>query len=110
MKRGEIYLADLEPVKGSEQKGTRPVVIISGSAMNRNIDLVIACPLTTAIKNYAGCIVLKKNSYNKLTNDSEVITFQLRAISKSRLIKKLGEITNDELKKIIAGLNDILKY
>ncbi len=110
MKQKDIYLANLEPAKGGEQKGTRPVVIISGNAMNDNLDIVIVCPLTTSIKKYAGCVVLEKNPKNKLTEDSEIITFQIRVLSKSRLAKKLGEITDEQLKMIIEGLNDILKY
>lgn len=110
MKQREIYYADLNPVKGSEQRGQRPVVVISGNAMNDHLDIGIVCPLTTSIKNYAGCIVLRKDSINKLKQDSEVLTFQVRAISKSRLTKKIGEITSGELELIIEGLNDILQY
>ena len=110
MKQKEIYLTDLEPVKGSEQRGRRPVVIVSGNTMNDNIGVVIAYPLTTSIKNYSGCVVLKKDSINNLAKDSEILTFQIRTLSKSRLKKKLGEITENELRQIISGLNDILKY
>ncbi len=110
MKQKEIYIANLEPVRGSEQSGKRPVVIISGNAMNDNLDIVIACPLTSFIKYYSGCVILNKNSLNGLTNDSEIITFQIRTISKHRLSKKIGEITDNELNLIFSGLNDILKY
>jgi mRNA interferase MazF len=110
MKQKEIYWADLEPVKGSEQKGKRPVVIISGDAMNDNLDIVICCPLSTRIKNYAGCVILKKDSINNLKTDSEIITFQVRSVSKARLTKKIGEISTDQLKQMIKGLNEILYY
>jgi len=45
MKQGEIWMADLNPVVGSEQQGIRPVVIISGNAMNNNLGISIVCPL-----------------------------------------------------------------
>lgn len=110
MRQREIWMADLNPVKGSEQKGIRPVVIISGNAMNDNLGICIICPLTSRIKNYAGCLLLKKNPANGLDKDSEVITFQIRIISRKRLINRTGEITHDQLERITNGLNEILKY
>lgn len=110
MKQRDIYWADLEPVKGSEQRGKRPVVIVSGDSMNENLDIVICCPLSTSVKNYSGCVILKKDKSNNLKCDSEVITFQVRAISKARLKEKIGGITIDQLKMVINGLNEILVY
>jgi mRNA interferase MazF len=110
LRQKDIYYAKLDPVTGSEQRGLRPVVIISGNAMNDNLDICIVCPLTTSIKRYSGCVVLKNDSTNNLRQDSEVLTFQVRAISKERFAKQIGEITDEQLKMIIEGLNDILKY
>ena len=110
MKQGEIWFADLNPLKGSEQKGIRPVVIISGNAMNDNMGISIICPLTTKVKNYAGCVVLNPDPVNGLADRSEIISFQVRTISQSRLMKKIGEITIDQLEQIKSGLNEILKY
>lgn len=110
MIQGEIYLAKLEPVEGSEQGGTRPVVIISGDTMNDHFNVVICCPISKQIKNYAGCVVLSKSQRTGLKVDSEVITFQVRSLSKNRLIKKLGIITSQELSIIHRGLQDIMLY
>ncbi len=110
MKQSEIWLADLEPVKGSEQGNIRPIVIISGNTMNDNFPVVIACPLSSSIKNFEGCTVLQKTKQNGLSVDSEIITFQVRTISKNRLIKKLGSITQEQLDKLIVGLNDVLTF
>jgi mRNA interferase MazF len=110
MKQRDIWLADLNPVKGSEQQGIRPVVIVSGNAMNDNLGICIICPLTTKLKNYAGGIVLFKDEINGLEQNSEVITFQVRAISKERLIRKLGELTKVQLESVKKGLNEILTY
>lgn len=110
MKQRDIWLADLNPVKGSEQRGIRPVVIISGNAMNDNLNIAIICPLSSKIKQYAGCIVLQKDEQNGLSDDSEIITFQVRTIAQERLIKKLGQISEKELVNIKMGLNDILTY
>lgn len=106
----EIYWANLNPTKGKEQKGKRPVVIISGNTMNKNLGIFIVCPISSKIKNYTGCVKLKKNKINKLTENSEIITFQIRTIAKERMIKKIGEITNVELKEIFYSLNEVFYY
>jgi mRNA interferase MazF len=110
MKQGEIWYADLEPVKGSEQAGKRPVIIISGVAMNITLQIVIACPLTSVIKNIKGCTIIERNKINNLKKDSEVLVFQIRAISKSRLSKKIGDITRNQIALIKVGLNKYLDY
>ena len=110
MKQGEIWYADLNPVKGSEQHGYRPVAIISGNLLNKYLQIVIACPLSTRIKNYKGNIILTPDKHNGLSETSEVMTFHIRSISRARLVKKLGNISSDELKEIKLGLDDILRY
>jgi mRNA interferase MazF len=110
MVQKEIWLANLNPGEGREQKGMRPIVIISGNVLNQYMDIIIACPLTKKIKNYKGNLVLKPSSTNGLNEPSEILTFQIRSISKKRLIEKLGVITNTQLDSLKHGLNDILKY
>lgn len=110
MKQKDIYLADLNPTKGKEQGGKRPVVIISGDTMNDNLNLCIICAITSKIKHYPTCVFLKKNNTNKLECDSEIITFQTRTISKNRLVKKIGKISDNELNQIFSGLSKIYKY
>jgi len=110
MKQGEIWIADLNPVKGSEQRGQRPVVVISGNAMNDNLGISIVCPLTTKVKSLAGCVVLHPDAENGLDKESEIITFQLRTISQSRMTKKVGNISADQLEQIKTGLMEILTY
>ncbi len=110
MKQTEIWYADLNPVKGSEQAGYRPVVIISGDLLNKYLKIVIACPLTTSVKNYKGNVVLEPSSENGLEKTSEILVFHIRSISKDRLVKRIGHITSEELEVLKSGLNDILKY
>ena len=110
MKQTEIWYADLNPTKGSEQSGHRPVLIISGNMLNKYLKIVIVCPLTTKIKNYKGNLVITPTKQNGLISKSEILTFHIRSISKDRLIKKVGSITEAELANIRSGLNDILRY
>jgi mRNA interferase MazF len=110
MRQGEIWVANLNPSKGSEQAGMRPVVIVSGNLMNKYLSVVICCPLTTKIKNYKGNVVIKPNKENKLKHISEILTFHIRSISKDRLTTKVGVVSNQEIEELKQGLNEILRY
>ncbi len=110
MKQAEIWYADLNPVKGSEQKGFRPVVIVSGNVVNEYLKIVIACPLTSKIKNYKGNVILERDNTNGLSAKSEILIFHIRSISKERFIKKIGRISEKQLAKLKIGLDDILRY
>ncbi|MFH1297289.1 MAG: type II toxin-antitoxin system PemK/MazF family toxin [Bacteroidota bacterium] len=110
MKQCEIWFADLNPVKGSEQKGFRPVVIISGNLLNQYLKVVITCPLTTSIKGYKGNVILEPNEQNGIAKKSEIMIFHIRSISKDRLVKKIGCITGKQLAQIKQGLGEILRY
>jgi mRNA interferase MazF len=110
MKQGEIWYANLNPIKGQEQTGIRPVVIISGNLLNTYLNIIICCPLTTKIKSYKGNVVLQPTTKNKLKQASEILTFHIRSISKERLTKKIGEITTEEIQKIKTTMNEIMDY
>ncbi len=110
MRQGEIWYANLNPSKGSEQAGFRPVVILSGNLLNQYLSVVIVVPLTTKIKNYKGNPVLKPTKANCLKSESEMLIFHIRSVSKDRLVEKFGNIELSELERAIKTLNDILKY
>ncbi|MFN5334881.1 MAG: type II toxin-antitoxin system PemK/MazF family toxin [Bacteroidota bacterium] len=110
MKQGEIWYAHLDPVKGSEQSGYRPVVIISGNLLNQYLPVVICFPLTTKIKNYKGNLVLEPDAMNNITQRSEVLTFHIRSVAKERLQKKIGILTEPQIRMLKQYLNEILTY
>lgn len=110
MKQGEIWEMYFDPVKGSEQGGRRPAVIISGNLMNEYLNVVIVCPLTTKIKNYKGNLILEPDEKNGLEMKSEVLTFHIRSVAKDRLKNKLGNISQKNVEFIKSTLNDILRY
>lgn len=109
MKQGEIWFADLNPTKGSEQAGFRPIVILSGNLLNKYLSVVISAPLTSKIKNYQGNPVIEPNDRNGLTKNSELMIFHIRSISKERLVRKIGEISPDELEKALETLDDLMR-
>lgn len=110
MRQGEIWFADLEPTKESEQSGRRPVVIISGNTLNGTLPIVIVVPVTSKIKSYPTCVLLRKGRANGLKKDSEAIPFQIRTITKKRLTKRIGRVTNEELRGILKGLFAVLVH
>ena len=107
MRQGEIWYADLNLTKGSEQAGYRPVVILSGNLLNKHLKVVITVPLTTKIKNYQGNPILKPNHINNLKQPSEMMVFHIRSISKECLMEKIGSVTNAELQMALETLGDI---
>ena len=92
VQRGDIYLADLDPGVGSEQKGTRPVLVLQNNVGNRFSPTIIIAPITGHIhKGSIPTHVLIKEEISGLEKDSNVLLEQIRTIDKQRLITKLGE-------------------
>ena len=110
MRQGEIYYAHLDPTRGSEQRGMRPVVIVSGNAMNANLSVCVVCPLTTKIKPYAGCLVVEKDMGNGLKADSQVMTIHIRSIAKDRLRRLVGMLEPRQMETIRTHISEILRY
>lgn len=108
--QGDIWYANLSPIKGSEQSGYRPVLIVSGNLMNKHLGIVICLPLTSKVKHYKGNVVLTPNNENGLKEASEVLNFHIRSISKDRLIKKCGSISKEELKLTKKGVDELMSY
>lgn len=111
IKRGEIFFANLEPVKGSEQGGIRPVLIIQNDVGNEYSTTTIIAPLTSTImkKEYPTNVFLPSSSF--LKKDSTILLNQIRTIDSKRLIKKIGFLDNitmnlvDKALKISLGLD-----
>jgi mRNA interferase MazF len=110
MKQGEIWNANLDPTRGSEQAGFRPVLVISGNLLNTHAPVVIICPITSKIKRYKGNPLLMPDEVNNLKNESEVMIYHVRSIAKERLVNKVGDVTQATVSMIIQSLNDILRY
>ena len=112
IKRGEIYLANLEPKIGSEQGGFRPVVILQNNVGNKHSPTTIAAPITTKrIPNRLPVHVFMFAGSSGLPQNSSIMLEQIRVLDKSRLtdyIGKINDFTMDEVDralKISVGLN-----
>ncbi|OHD54277.1 MAG: MazF family transcriptional regulator [Spirochaetes bacterium GWF1_51_8] len=109
MYRWNIYLVNLDPVVGSEQGKTRPALVISEEEINKILPVVNILPLTSLKEDrrvYSNEVKIN-SADSSLDKDSLILCYQIRTIDKSRLIKKIGEITSDRLKQEIM---DSLSY
>ena len=105
--RGEIYWANLDPVKGREQAGERPVLIVSHEVFNERSGTVIAMALTSQPQQ-AGYPLTFELAKPALPKRSWVKISKIRTLSRERLGKKITRVTGEELDYIIEGLNEII--
>ena len=101
IKRGEIWLADLNPARGTEQKGFRPALIIQIDRANNVSPHTIIAPFTTKIRNkLLPCHVAFQAGEGSLSQDSVLLTEQVRVIDKSRLERKIGTVSKEKLDEV----------
>jgi len=104
-KRGEVWLADLNPTQGSEQAGIRPVIIFQNDLVSQFSTTTIAIPITT--KQYRAalpiCLPIEQGN-GGLSQDSVALCFQMRVLDKTRLIRTLGQLSPE----IILQLEDVV--
>lgn len=105
--RGEIRWADLNPVRGREQAGMRPVLILSQDIFNEHSGTVIAVALTSQSQR-AGFPLTLELKTEKLPKRAWVKISQIRTLSIERIGKKLGRVSPEELAQVIEGLNEII--
>jgi mRNA interferase MazF len=101
IKRGDIILADLNPIKGSEQGGTRPCLIIQNNLGNKYSPTTIIAPITSKkfSREFPTNISLLKEDSN-LNKDSTILLNQIATIDKSRIVKKLGFLEESVMRKV----------
>jgi mRNA interferase MazF len=105
--RGEIRWADLDPARGPEQAGMRPVLILSHDVFNQRSGTVIGMALTSQPQR-AGFPLTYALSATTLPKPSWVKISQLRTMSVERIGKRIGRVSGEELSIIIEGLLEII--
>lgn len=105
--RGEICWADLNPTRGHEQSGVRPVLILSHEVFNDRSGTVIAVAITSQPQKAGFPLVLELAS-DELPKKSYVKISQIRTLSTDRIGKKLGHISPEEIDQVVEGLNEII--
>ncbi|MDJ0763562.1 MAG: type II toxin-antitoxin system PemK/MazF family toxin [Myxococcota bacterium] len=105
--RGEIRWADLNPVRGREQGGKRPVLVVSHDIFNLRSGTVIALAITSQEQSVGFPLVLEVLSC-ALPKRSWVKISQIRTLSTARIGRKLGTVSPEELDRVIEGLDEIV--
>jgi mRNA interferase MazF len=99
VQRFDVYLVNLDLAIGSEIKKMRPCLIISPDEMNHHIATVIVAPMTTRGRAYPSRVNCQFEG-----KDGQIILDQIRIVDKGRLVKKLGRISTDTQKEVLAVL------
>jgi mRNA interferase MazF len=106
IRRGDVYMARLDPHEGSEQAGQRPVVVVSRDSINEHSSVIVIVPVTDRANKktiYPSQVVLKAGD-GGLTKDSVALGDQIRAISSSRLARYMGHVSVPSLSQIGSAL------
>jgi mRNA interferase MazF len=101
-KRFDVFLVNLDPTVGSEIKKTRPCLIISPDEMNRWIRTVIVAPMTTKGRHYPTRVMCEFQG-----KEGQVVLDQIRTVDKSRLVRKLGRLSQAEQGSVLAALAEM---
>ena len=101
IKRGDLVLVDLEPIRGSEQGGIRPCLIIQNDKGNKYSPLTIIAPLTSKIfsKEFPTNILVSKED-SKLNKDSTILLNQIKTIDKLRVVRRISNLSHSSMRKV----------
>jgi mRNA interferase MazF len=102
IKRFDVFLVNLDPTIGSEIQKTRPCVVISPDEMNRHIATVIVAPMTTKGQPYPTRIACQFQG-----KDGQIVLDQIRTVDKTRLVRRLGQISTSEQKAVLDTLAEL---
>ena len=105
--RGEVYWADLNPVRGREQAGLRPILILSHDLLNKKSETVIAMAITSQ-RQKAGFPLTLALPSEMLPKPSWVKISQIRTISVDRLGKRIASVDSDLLCQLVDGLLELI--
>lgn len=97
----EIVLVNLDPTIGSEMKKTRPCVVISPNEMNKYLQTIIIAPMTSSSKPYPTRVEVNHNH-----KKGWVVIDQIRTIDRRRVVKKLDNLTEKEIKSVKEIINE----
>ena len=113
MTRGDIVLVNLPQtadVASHEQAGTRPALVVHDDATSGTLSVIMIVPFTSNLKaqRFPHTILVQPSKQNGLTAPSVLLVFQLRAIDKQRVSKKIGSLEDELMGKVNQGIKDLL--
>jgi len=98
-RRFEVWLVTLDPAQGAEIRKTRPCLVISPDEANQSLQTVIAAPMTTTPRRYPFRVNVRFQG-----KDGQVALDQMRALDGTRLVRRLGTITEDTRRRVTTTL------
>ncbi|NOZ83328.1 MAG: type II toxin-antitoxin system PemK/MazF family toxin [Epsilonproteobacteria bacterium] len=104
MNRGDIFWVNLNRTIGSEIRKQRPCVILSANPINKARHTIVIVPLSTAVKEHHPITV----SVYALNKNAVAVCDQIRAVDKTRLLKRAGKLSPQDIEKIEDGLRQVL--
>jgi mRNA interferase MazF len=107
MKQFEIWLADLNPARGTEPGKTRPVVIVQTDLLNDTHLSTVICPVTTNVKMEIKLLRVHLEE-GQIDKPSDILVDQMRAIDNNRLLMKIGQLTRDQQIRLKENLKLVL--
>jgi mRNA interferase MazF len=111
MRRSEIWLINLDPTVGAEIRKTRPAIIVNDDALGI-LPLKVIVPITDWKNRYSAAdwmVRLDPDSANKLAKVSAADCFQVRSLSQTRMVRKIGEASGGKMREIEMALSKVLK-
>lgn len=113
VRKWDIWYCCLDPTEGSEQRGKRPVLVISNDLINEKLSVCAVLPLTSVKPDtviHRSEVFLPMN-ISGLNKDSLVLSHQIRAVSKTRLVSKLSTLTeNDYRARVLEVCRELIEY
>lgn len=97
IKQYELVLVNLDPTIGSEMKKTRPCAVISPNEMNKYLQTIVVAPLTSSSKPYPTRVEIKQ-----VKTKGWLVLDQIRTVDRTRIVKKLGNLTTSEIEAVKA--------
>ena len=108
VRRGDVVLVNLDPTVGAEIKKTRPAIVLSNDSINHFSQLVVVAPLTKNTAHLSPSHVVIPKGAARLTFTSKVMTEQIKAVDKQRIVRRLGTLPAVLLEQVERALKNTL--
>lgn len=109
-KRGEIFIADLNPSLGYEIHKKRPVLVVSNNILNKTLPTVVIIPFSSIVPQFIGPDIVPFTLQKGLDKKSALIVNQIRTIDKERLKEKVSSISKGKIKEVEEALKIVLDF
>ena len=110
VRRGDVVFVNLDPTIGVEIKKTRPAIVVSNDSINHFSQLVVVVPLTKNTARVSPSHVVIPKGTARLTFTSKVVTEQIKAVDKQRILRKLGSLTTAVMEQVDRALKNTLAF